>query len=281
MQRNDSSRTVVVAGGTDGMRRATAVARIERGDTVVVVGRNAEKGARLTELAERLGATDRFAFVQADLSSIAAVRKVIRYVGEAHPVVDALVLTANRQNLKRAESAEGIESTLSLYYLSRYLLGHGFAEQFDAAADPVIINVAGPGIKAGSVAWDDLQLRGRYTTMRAQLQAGRANDLLAVAFAENPSSRAKYVLYHPGFTRTDAINQFNQPLRALVKAYAKVGAKSVADSAAPMIRWIENPPAERLTVDDRGKPVDLNLKTFDQGDASRLVGVTEELLKGR
>ncbi|MFD5556106.1 hypothetical protein ACFWIA_19985 [Streptomyces sp. NPDC127068] len=68
---------------------------------------------------------------------------------------------------------------------------------------------------------------------------------------------------------------------ALVKAYAKVGAKSVAESAAPMIKWIENPPAKRLTVDDRGEPVDLSLKAFDKGDASRLVGVTEELLRGR
>lgn len=281
MQRKTSTRTVVVAGGTDGMGRATAVGRLERGDTVVVIGRNAEKAARLAETAERLGAGDRFEFLQADLSSTTAVRDVIARIAEAHPVVDALVLTANRQNLKRVESAEGMESTLSLYYLSRYLLGHGLAKQFDAAADPVIINVAGPGTKAGAVMWDDIQLTGKYNTMRAQLQAGRANDLLAVAFTETPSSKAKYVLYHPGFTQTDAINQFNQPLRAIVKVYAKVGAKSVSESAAPMIEWIENPPAQRLTVDDRGKPVDLGLKMFDKGNAARLVRVTEELLRSR
>ncbi|MGV9314378.1 SDR family NAD(P)-dependent oxidoreductase [Streptomyces sp. NPDC003691] len=279
MQRKASARTVVVAGGTDGMGRATAVARLERGDTVVVIGRNAEKAARLGEEAERLGAAGRLEFIQADLSSTAAVRRVIAQIAAAHPVVDALVLTANRQNLKRAESAEGLESTLSLYYLSRYLLGHGLADQLNAADDPVIINVAGPGIKAGAVVWDDLQLTGKYNTMRAQLQGGRANDLLAVAFAENPSSKAKYVLYHPGFTQTDAINQFNQPLRAIVKVYAKVGAKAVTDSAAPMVEWIENPPARRLTVDDRGKAVDLGQKMFDKGNAARLEGVTRELLK--
>ncbi|WP_432747715.1 SDR family NAD(P)-dependent oxidoreductase [Streptomyces sp. JH002] len=281
MQRNTSARTIVVAGGTDGMGRATALARLERGDTVVVIGRSAEKAAGLAGQAERLGAADRFAFIKADLGSIAEVRKVIARIAEAYPVVDALVLTANRQNMKRQESPEGLESTFSLYYVARYLLGHGLAPQFDAAPDPVIINVAGPGTKAGAVLWDDLHLNGKYNTMRAQLQAGRANDLLAVAFAEDPSSKAKYVLYHPGFTQTDAINQFNQPLRSIVKLYAKVGAKSVTDSAAPMVEWIENPPATRLTVDDRGKPVDLGLKMFDKGNAARLAVVTEELLTQR
>lgn len=276
--RDSSAKTVVVAGGTDGMGRGTALARLERGDTVVVVGRSAEKAASLAAEAQRLGAADRLEFIQADLSSTTAVRGVVERVAAAHPVVDALVLTANRQSMKRAESPEGFESTFSLYYLSRYLLGHGLAAQFDAADDPVIINVAGPGVKAGEVVWDDINLTRKYSTMRAQLQGGRANDLLAVAFAENPSSKAKYVLYHPGFTVTNGIDQFSQPLRALVRLAAKVAAKSVAESVAPMVEWIEHPPAQRLTVDDRGKPVDLGLKTFDKDNARRLAAVTEELL---
>ncbi|MDT0269652.1 SDR family NAD(P)-dependent oxidoreductase [Streptomyces sp. DSM 44915] len=281
MPKNSSARTVVVAGGTDGMGRATALARLERGDTVVVVGRSAAKAADLADEARRLGAAERLDFHQADLSSIAAVREVIAHVAKAHPAMHALVLTANRQHLRRETSAEGLESTFALYYVSRYLLGHGLARQFDAAPDPVIINVAGPGTSAGSVNWDDPHLTRRYSTMRAQLQAGRANDLLAVEFAERPTSKARYVLYHPGFTQTAAINQFNQPLRAIVKVYARIGARSVADSAAPMIEWVENPPKARLTVDDRGKPVDLGRKMFDKANAARLAALTEELLDER
>ena len=280
-QRNTSAKTVVVAGGTDGMGRATALARLRAGDTVVVVGRSPEKGAALVAEAERSGASDRFTFLRADLGSTAAVREVVERITADHKAVDALVLTANRQNFSRAESPEGLEATFSLYYLSRYLLGHGLSALFDAAPDPVIINVAGPGNKAGEVVWDDLQLTGKYGTMRAQLQAGRANDLLAVAFAEKPSSKAKYVLYHPGFTATGALDQFKQPLRAVVKVFGKLAAKTVDQAVAPILAWIENPPAERLTVDDRGKPVDLTQKAFDKGDAARLATVTEELLAGK
>ncbi|WP_063793180.1 SDR family NAD(P)-dependent oxidoreductase [Frankia sp. R43] len=281
-QRHPDGRTVVVSGGTDGMGRGIVLARLGRGDTVVVIGSGEAKGAALMADAALLGAAGRCHFVQVDLSSIAAVERVVEVIAREHPVVDALVLCANRLNRTRRESPEGLESTFSLYYLSRYLLGHGLRFQLDSADNPVIMNFAAPGLKVGSVKFDDLQAERRYGILRVQAQCGRANDLLGRNFLQSPSSRARYVLYHPGFTATrGGVAHLRQPARGIITVLGRVAARSVDQAIAPMVELIDRPPAERLTAIDRGKPVDLSLRTFDPDNARRLAEVSRSLVLTR
>lgn len=275
-------RTVVVSGGTDGMGRELALARLRRGDTVVVIGSSEAKGAAMAAEAARTGAADRFRFLPAELSSIAEAERVVGLITESHRAVDALVLCANRIMTKRQETAEGLEYTFALYYLSRYLLGHGLRAQLDAAPDPVIINFCAPGITAGQVHFDDLQLERKYGTIRAQTQCGRANDLLSAAFAEQPSSRARYVMYHPGFTATTGgLAHLRQPVRGLIALLGKIAAKPVDRAVAPMVELIDAPPSDRWSALDRGKPVDRSFSTFDPAAALRLAALTRELVTAR
>lgn len=271
--------TVVVQGGTDGMGRAVVLARLGRGDTVLAIGSGPDKGRRLAEEAAGLGAGDRFRFIRADLTSIAENERVVSEVLERAQAVDALVLCANRQYPERTVTADGLEATFALYYLSRYLLGHGLRAAFDAAPAPVVVNIAGAGLTAGAVRFDDLNLERRYGTIRAQLQAGRANDLLGRSMADDPSSKAHVLLYHPGFTRTaGGIAALPWPVRAGVSALARVAARSVEKAVAPVVAAVDDPPGEPLAAVDRGRPVDLSLPTFDPENARRLAEATRELV---
>ncbi|SFB29067.1 NAD(P)-dependent dehydrogenase, short-chain alcohol dehydrogenase family [Amycolatopsis marina] len=272
------AKTVVISGATDGMGRATALERLARGDTVIAIGSNETKGRSLVADAARTGFGDRLRFVRADLSSVAENQRVVTEISRDHPAVDALVLFANRQSPRRQETTEGLEHTFALYYLSRYLLSRGLGPVLDASPDPVIVSVAGVGNTAGSVNWDDLQLTRRYSTLRAQLQAGRANDLLGVAFAEHGVSRARFVLYHPGFTRSGDLSPLNPLVRVLIRILGTVAARPVTGAVRPVHGFVDSPPREPLTAIDRGKPVDPSLKTLDRHDARRLAEVTEEIL---
>jgi NAD(P)-dependent dehydrogenase (short-subunit alcohol dehydrogenase family) len=253
-------KSVVITGGTSGMGRATALARLARGDEVTVIGSTDRPvpGAR---------------FLRADLSSISEVQRVASLITSP---VDALALFANRPSPKRQETADGLEFTFALYYLSRYLLGHLLKPQLEATPNPVIINIAGVGTKAGAVDWTDPQMREKYSLIRAQLQAGRANDLLGVSFAAQ-GHRARYVLYHPGFTRSGLDSHPNPLVRGTLKTLAKFFARPVSDSVKPIVEWIEHPPGSALTAIDRGKPVPLTLRTLDPADASRLDAYTSGL----
>ncbi|MDT0441213.1 SDR family NAD(P)-dependent oxidoreductase [Streptomyces johnsoniae] len=266
-------KNVIISGGTAGMGRATALERLARGDRVTVIGSSESRGRALLDLA---GHRD-LRFIRADLSSIAEVERVAAEIAGHHEAVDALALFANRVSVKRRETPDGLEFTFALYYLSRHLLAHRLRPLLDAAETPVVVNVAGVGNTAGRMHWDDLQLTRRYGQVRAQLQAGRANDLLGVAFAA-AGGRARYVLYHPGFTRSGADAHGNPLVRGSIRLLGRFFGRPVADSARPVVDWIDRPPAEPLTAVDRGRNVPLSLKTLDPADAARLAERTEELL---
>ncbi|UED84387.1 SDR family NAD(P)-dependent oxidoreductase [Streptomyces profundus] len=272
-------RTIVVSGGTDGIGRTLVLDRLRRGDRAVAIGSDQGKGEALLAEAERSDAAERLTFLRADLSLVAEVERVVARITEDHRRVDALVLCANRVLTRRQETAEGLESTFALYYLSRYLLGHGLRDVLAAAPEPMIVNVSAPGMKAGRVHWDDLQLTRGYRTVRAQAQSGRANDLLGVDFAARPSSPARYVLYHPGFTRTPGgVAHLPWPIAASIRLLARIAARSPEEAADPVSRLIDAPPTDPLTAIDRGRSVDLGLPTFDPGDAARLAKETRRLI---
>ena len=271
-------KVVVVSGGTDGMGRAVALARARLGDEVVVLGSNLEKGRRLVAEAEQAGAPGRVHVVRADLSSIAENRRVIREIAARHERVDALCLFANRQSPQRVVTPEGLERTFALYYVSRYVLGHGLAPLLARSASPVIVNVAGVGTTAGGIRWDDLRLERSYSTVAAQLQAGRANDLLGVAFAARPDNPVRYVLYHPGFTRSGDLTPLPWAARVALRTAAALAARPVADAVAPVLELIDDPPTAALTAIDRGRRLPLTLRTLDPADADRLATVTRALV---
>ncbi|RRS01365.1 SDR family NAD(P)-dependent oxidoreductase [Glycomyces terrestris] len=271
-------RVIVVSGGTDGMGRALTLARAERGDQVVALGSNPAKGRQLVAEAERIGAADRVRFLQADLSSVEATRRAVREITGRHEAVDALCLFANRQSPKRATTSEGLERTFALYYLSRYLLGHELTPLLRRSSAPVIVNVAGVGVTKGAVHWDDLQLERKYHLVTAQLQAGRANDLLGVAYASQADNPVRYVLYHPGFTKSGDLSPLPAAARLAIRVLGAFAARPVEQSIAPLHGLIDNPPSVPLTAIDRGTSLPLTLRTLDPANAQRLAKATEKLL---
>ncbi|MEV4197115.1 SDR family NAD(P)-dependent oxidoreductase [Micromonospora globbae] len=260
---------VVVSGGTNGMGRAFALGRAERGDQVVVLGRNRERGAAL--------AGGAITFLPVDLASVSETRQVVEHILTEYPVVDALTLFANALAPRRIVTADGLERTFALYYLSRYLLSFGLRPALDRATTPVIVNIAGVGVSKGEVHWADPQLASGYSLVTAQLQAGRANDLLGVGFAQRSGSRARYVLYHPGFTRSGDRSGLPLAVRGLLAA-ASVAARPVADAVAPIHHFLDAPPAAPLTAVDRKKELPASFPTLDPQKAERLMDLTEQLL---
>ncbi|MFI5895153.1 SDR family NAD(P)-dependent oxidoreductase [Actinoplanes sp. NPDC051513] len=254
------TKTIVVSGGTDGMGRAIALARAARGDEVITLGSNPDKGAKTPN------------FVRVDLSDLDDTRKATAEIAERWPKIDALLLFANRQAPRREETRQGLEKTFALYYLSRYLLGRDLRPNLDRSGTPVIVNVAGVGVTKGRIAWDDLQLTRGYSMLRAQLQAGRCNDLLGLI------QRPHYVLYHPGFTRSGDLTPLPAALRTAIRIAAKLKARPVEEAIRPIHDWIDHPPPEPLTAVDRGRKLSLDLPTLRAADARRLAEATEQLL---
>ncbi|WP_371782791.1 SDR family NAD(P)-dependent oxidoreductase [Streptosporangium subroseum] len=260
---------LVITGGTDGMGKALAHTYLQRGDTVVIVGRDAEKATAIPDAS----------FIQADLSLISENRRVIEQINATFPVVDALVLCARHFRSTRRETTEGLEGTLALEYLSRHLLSHGLVEPLNKAGRPVIVNVSGPGVPMGHIHWDDLMLERGYDGVAAQMQAGRANDLLGVAFAaQHAASRTRYVLINPGPVSTSFSGEYDAATAAHVESLKRHG-KPVKEGIKPIVARIDTPPAEPLGAFLQDRPISLNHPAFDQKAAARLHELTLKVVR--
>jgi PPOX class probable F420-dependent enzyme len=269
---------VVITGGTDGMGRALALTRLRHGDEVTVVGRDAVKAAALRDQAARSGAAGRLHVVHADLSTVAGTRSAIAEIRSRVPSVDALVLCARHFRSTRAVTAEGVESTFALFYLSRFVTSYEMADLLDAAEAPVIVNVAGPGPNPGSIRWHDLGFEHGYDGLAAQMQGGLLNDLLGVGYADAPPSRkVRYVLLNPGRVRTSFSGEYDPETAAAVEAL-RATAMPVEEGIAPVLALLDRPPAEPISAWMRGEPLPLTGPAFDVAAARRLRAETERLL---
>jgi NAD(P)-dependent dehydrogenase (short-subunit alcohol dehydrogenase family) len=274
-------KTIVVTGGTDGIGRGLALHYLREGARVVAVGSTPEKGAAFLAAAADLGVQDRARFVEVDLTSVDAARKLVEDLENTYASIDALILCAQRYQLfgKRTETSEGHERSLALGYLSRFVLSHGLRDALESTENPVILNVGTPGVGLGKINWDDLELRKGYSGNRATLQAFRANDLLGVAFGKRyAAGRIRFIGYNPGVVSTGMPAALPQPLRLLTKALFKVVAQPVHKALPPMVALIDNPPADSFSAFWQRKPVKLDGKTFDPDAALRLHTATCELI---
>jgi hypothetical protein len=61
----------------------------------------------------------------------------------------------------------------------------------DAADDPVILNVSGPGSGADSIRWDGLGGEQNCDPQRILVQGGQLNDLLGVGLARRRGPSTK------------------------------------------------------------------------------------------
>lgn len=268
-----TTKTVVIAGGTDGIGASVARTCLGRGDRVVVIGRSEVKGRALAQ--------EGASFIRADLGLLAESRRVVDELRERFPGIDGLVLSARYYRSARTLTPEGLEENLALLYLSRFLFSHGLAEPLARAERPVVLNVAGPGGPLSAVHWDDLGLAHGYHGGAALGQGGKLNDLLGVSFAERHAATGiRYVLIHPGVTAGSFAGEYDAETLAHVDSLKRLG-KPVEEAAAPILAALDDPPAEPLSAFVEGARIGVDDEGFDRGAARRLHALTEELLSSR
>jgi NAD(P)-dependent dehydrogenase (short-subunit alcohol dehydrogenase family) len=266
-------RTIVITGGTDGIGRHVGEVCAGRGDRVVVIGRSDAKGEAFVRTAG-----PHATFRPADLGRVSENRAVIAWLTATYPAIDAVVLCARFYRSWRVETDEGIESTLAHFYLSRFLFCHLLRESLEQAGNPVIVNVAGPGMPLSVVHWDDLQLTRDYSGRAALAQGGKLNDLLGVSFSElYAHGKTRYVLVHPGVTATSQAGTYDEETLAFVEGLRRSG-KPIAAAAEPIVEILDLPPTDPLSAFVEGRMIATRGPGFDREAARRLHHMTRSIL---
>jgi NAD(P)-dependent dehydrogenase (short-subunit alcohol dehydrogenase family) len=239
-------RTVLVT-GTSGIGRAVAVELARRGDRVLVVGRSAERGAALLAALHDAGPGAGHALLRADLALLRETAAAAEQVTAHTDRLDAVVLCAGVLSTVAEWTDEGLERSLALNYLSRYLLVRRLLPLLAQAPAGRVVLVANAGRYRDTLDLDDLQLRRGGRGLRVAGRTQFANDLLAVELAERlRGTWIEVACVDPGLVATDVFRNARglpRPVRAAATAVHRRFAASPAAAAETPVVLARDPDA--------------------------------------
>ena len=269
----------MVTGATAGIGLVTAQTLAQQGATVIVVGRNPEKGAATVARIQQETGNSSVEFMQADLSVQAQIRRLAQEFKNRYPRLDVLVNNAGGFFMKRQLSADGIEMTFALNHLSVFLLTNLLLDTLRASAPARIVNVSSDAHRNARINLEDLQWQQKYRGIGAYGQSKLAVVLFTYELARRLEGTEVTVnALHPGFVATN-IGKNNGWLVRLFAPLMKLMALSPEEGAQTSIYLASSPEVAGVTGNyfDKKEPVRSAPASYDEAAAQRLWEISVEM----
>lgn len=237
-------RVVVLTGATSGLGRAAADALCALGARLELVVRDLARGeAAVTELRGAYPGAD-VALVQADLGSLAEVRRAAETIAARHERVDVLIHNAGALDDVRSVSPEGIETTVATHLvgpalLTRLLLPHLRRARVLAGEAARVLFVTSGGMYTEALDVGRLEMPADdYDGVTAYARAKRAQMAFVSILADAlPSEEIVVHAMHPGWADTPGVARslprFRAVLGPLLRSPAEGADTLVYLAAAP------------------------------------------------
>ncbi len=233
-----AGQTCVVTGGTSGIGRAAARLLATCGADVIVVGRDAARGAAAAAEVDAAGGRGRFE--RCDLSSLADVAAL---ADRLPPRLDALVHGAGTLAAAPTLTADGLEATWATHVVGPVALTLRVRARLARAPSPRVVLVSSGGMYLARLDLDAWRGAAPFDGVRAYAAAKRAQVELAPLLAAHLPGVGVAVM-HPGWADTpavrDALPRFHRLTRPLLRTPAQ-GADTIA--------WLVGAPAAALSAD--------------------------------
>ncbi|QWV94696.1 SDR family NAD(P)-dependent oxidoreductase [Geomonas oryzisoli] len=246
---------ILITGATDGLGAKVATDFAALGATLLLHGRDPEKGRRVVDAIKDTTGSDRLHYYNADLSSLAAVEALADSIAADWRGLDVLInnagLGAGPEPKRRELSADGFELRFAVNYLAPFLLTYRLLPLLRRRAEEVgaarVVNVA--SVAQQELDFQDVMLEHGYDGMRAYAQSKLALIMFSFDLAHE--------LAESGIT-VNALHPASLMDTKMVREWFGSARTTVEEGA----RYLE-----RLAVDD-----ELQGRTglyFDQGRATR------------
>jgi NAD(P)-dependent dehydrogenase (short-subunit alcohol dehydrogenase family) len=208
-------RVCVVTGATRGLGLATATALAQMGATVVLLGRDRERGETAAQRVRELAAPGGDAsFVAMDLASIVSICAAAAEIAATHGAIHLLVNNAGVHLRSRAMSADGVEMTWAVNHLGPFLFTGQLMPQLRAAGAARIVTVTSRFAQLGRVVPGDIGTERASSGLRAYCDTKLANMLFTRELARRlDGSGVVANCVHPGLVATDLMRAWPKGLR--------------------------------------------------------------------
>jgi len=275
-----TGRTCMITGATSGIGQAAALELARLGASLVLVGRNPERGEQALKEVRRASRVGDVTLLLADLSSQAEIRRLAAdFLATGRPL-HVLLNNAGVINLRREESGDGIETTFAVNHLAYFLLTRLLLERLKESAPARVVNVASDAHRgAGRLDFDDLESRRRYSAMRVYGRSKLANILFTRELArrvEGTGVTANSI--HPGFVGSNFAKN-NGLLGIAAMTLLRPFARSPEKGAETAIYLCASPEVESVTGEyfQDCRPHQPRPFALDDKDAHLLWDVSERM----
>jgi NAD(P)-dependent dehydrogenase (short-subunit alcohol dehydrogenase family) len=270
----------MVTGATGGLGQVTAQALAQRGATVIIVGRNADKGAATVSRIQEQTGNAAVEFMLADLSSQKDIRQLAQQFTGRHSRLHVLVNNAGASYGKRRESVDGIEKTFALNHLGYFLLTNLLLDTLKASAPARIVNVSSEVHREVTLDFDNLQAGGRFNGYQVYKRSKLANLPFTFELARRLEGTGVTVTAaSPGLVKTNLGLQ-DGGLPALMKRIinALMGV-SPQEGAKTIVYLATSPEVEGVSGQYfvKGKATPSSEASRDRAAAARLWKISAEL----
>ncbi|MET4001808.1 NAD(P)-dependent dehydrogenase (short-subunit alcohol dehydrogenase family) [Arthrobacter sp. UYCu511] len=190
-------RTIVITGASSGIGEAAARTLAQTGDTIVVIGRSAQ---RTRAVAQDIGAD----YFIADFSLLDQVAELAAALKEKYPRIDVLANNAGGIMAGRELTADGHEKTFQVNHLAPFLLTRLLQDTLLSSAAKVINTSSVAHVLFGKMDIADLELVKKYSSNRAYGNAKLANILFTKELHRRFNTQGlSSAAFHPGGVATN------------------------------------------------------------------------------
>jgi NAD(P)-dependent dehydrogenase (short-subunit alcohol dehydrogenase family) len=194
-------KTVVITGATSGIGQVAAEALAGQGARVVLVARDAAKARSMRDRLVRVNPDAAHDWVQADLSTIGAMKAAADAVARTVARIDVLINNAGAIFENREVTADGLEKTFAVNHMAYFVVTERLRPRL--APDARIVSTASGVHAYGALDFDDLQSARRYSGLAAYSRSKLCNVLWTRELARRlGKSEVTANCLHPGAVRT-------------------------------------------------------------------------------
>ncbi|RZU52927.1 NAD(P)-dependent dehydrogenase (short-subunit alcohol dehydrogenase family) [Krasilnikovia cinnamomea] len=224
------TRTVVVTGASSGVGLAAARQFAQRGDQVVMVGRDPRRLADAVAQVREAGGGREPDALRADFAVLDDVRRLAEHVLGTYPKVDVLANNAGGIPATYRRTVDGFESTIQGNHLAAFLLTNLLRERLRGGR---VVNTASDAHARGDLDPDDfISAPERFRMWQAYGTSKAAN----IAFAAEAARRWPDIVsvsFHPGVVRS---NFGDGPMFRLFYRYAPF--LTTPEKAGALLVWL-------------------------------------------
>ena len=208
---NLKGKTYLITGANAGAGFQAARTLLNKGATVVMLNRSAEKSqAAVAELKKEFTGAD-VRFIRMDLASLASVREAADEVLNTVPQIDALMCNAAIAQVPTQKLTEdGSESMLGTNHYGHFLLaGLLFPRIEESKGRIVVVSSLGYNMGIRTIQFDDMNWDKNYHQNKTYSQSKLAQMMFAYELQDRLAAAGKtdvqVLVCHPGSSRTSLI----------------------------------------------------------------------------